>query len=330
MLIIPIQQTAEKCQGGCAKAEGSYLVLAHSETGHHHVIEKSAQAAKCLIALADDTPSWLISARLVMAQISLISVVLTLMSPCGWSRIRFTKFVGSANISPRFPQGAGLIVLSEYQTKFVPYKHQVEALQQLEGRKAFALLMAMRTGKTKVVLDDFGRLELTGKCNDLLVIAPGGVYRTWDKACMDHLSNDLRTRALIHIWGGGKTSREQHQLEALMAYKGPRVLLINVEALSVVQRAKDLVLAFAKQRQCMGVIDECFVAGTKISTPFGPRKIEELSEGNLVTSSDGVGVIKHILVKKSKKIVSIKARKWSYNNHDSKSSIFYKLWLGVR
>ena len=32
---------------------------------------------------------------------------------------------------------------------FKPYAHQTEALQRMAGRDVFALLMAMRTGKTK-------------------------------------------------------------------------------------------------------------------------------------------------------------------------------------
>ena len=50
-----------------------------------------------------------------------------------------------------------------YQPKFPPYAHQVEALRRLRealkaGRQYYALLMAMRTGKTKTTLDWFGEL----------------------------------------------------------------------------------------------------------------------------------------------------------------------------
>jgi hypothetical protein len=64
-----------------------------------------------------------------------------------------------------------------YSPKTRPWAHQAQALERLRGRSYFALTMAMRTGKTKVILDDFGRLWAAGHVDDLLVIAPAGVYR---------------------------------------------------------------------------------------------------------------------------------------------------------
>jgi hypothetical protein len=45
-----------------------------------------------------------------------------------------------------------------YETQMPPRPEQLEGLRRLAGKSAFALLMAMRTGKTKTTLDDFGRL----------------------------------------------------------------------------------------------------------------------------------------------------------------------------
>ena len=53
--------------------------------------------------------------------------------------------------------------------------------------------MEMRTGKTKTILDEFGQDELAGRIRQLLVIAPGGVYRTWEADALKHLSDDLET-----------------------------------------------------------------------------------------------------------------------------------------
>jgi hypothetical protein len=60
--------------------------------------------------------------------------------------------------------------------------------------------MAMRTGKTKTTIDDFGEMELAGEVKDLLVLAPAGVYRTWKDQFEEHASEDLRSRALLHTW----------------------------------------------------------------------------------------------------------------------------------
>lgn len=77
----------------------------------------------------------------------------------------------------------------------------------MRGRAAFALLMAMRTGKTKTAIDDFGEMELAREVKDLLVLAPAGVYRTWQEEFEKHASADLRERALLHVWEtkGGAT-----------------------------------------------------------------------------------------------------------------------------
>lgn len=146
-----------------------------------------------------------------------------------------------------------------YQTKVPPYEHQAEALVRLANKPAFALTMAMRTGKTKVLLDDFGRRELIGQVKDLLVIAPAGVYRTWVTAMEEHLSDDLRSRVLVSVWSssasGVKVAKER--TEFLNSTDRPRVLLMNVEALSGVERAQYFCLKFLRDpNKAMIAVDE--------------------------------------------------------------------------
>src|SRR4051794_35075480 len=102
--------------------------------------------------------------------------------------------------------------MKEYVPKMKPWAHQKEALKRLVGQKAFALLMAMRTGKTKVTLDDFGRLEAENKVSSLLIIAPAGVYRTWESAIEDHISDSLLKRLKVHVWSAGAGAREKREL----------------------------------------------------------------------------------------------------------------------
>lgn len=124
--------------------------------------------------------------------------------------------------------------------------------------------MAMRTGKTKVILDDFGRLEAAGQCMDLLVIAPASVYATWLTAIEDHVSEELRAVLLVHLWRASANMTEARGLARLLGERvRPRVLLLNVEALSSVERAREAALAFARSsRSCMVVVDE----STRIKT----------------------------------------------------------------
>jgi hypothetical protein len=80
------------------------------------------------------------------------------------------------------------------------HAHQETAEAKMRGRRAFALLMAMRTGKTKTAIDDFGVMEMASEVKDLLVLAPAGVYRTWRDEFEKHASEDLRERTLVHVW----------------------------------------------------------------------------------------------------------------------------------
>jgi len=153
--------------------------------------------------------------------------------------------------------------MKTYQTKMEPRPAQVEALARLRDQRAFALLMQMRTGKTKVILDDYGRLELAGEINDLLVIAPGGVYKTWAKAWREHVSDDLQKRAMVHIW---ESSKKQSALD-WKNHTGPRVLFMNVEALSKVAAARLLCAWMLRMRPVMFVVDE----STCIKSPKAKR-----------------------------------------------------------
>jgi Mesyanzhinovviridae DNA helicase len=145
-----------------------------------------------------------------------------------------------------------------YETQMEPRAEQLEALRRLQGKQAFALLMAMRTGKTKTTLDDFGRLELAAQVQDLLVIAPGGVYRTWAKAWDEHISDDLKSRAKVYVWASDKRKSKsgKEELAAWLAHTGPRVLLVNVEALSSVKDARALCEHQCRSHQTMIVVDE--------------------------------------------------------------------------
>ena len=134
----------------------------------------------------------------------------------------------------------------------------------MKGKEAFALLMAMRTGKTKVALDDFGTMEAEGKASDLLVIAPAGVYKTWIEAIKEHVSLDLQERLLIHVWQAGQAKRAKAFLASLDC---PRIFLMNVEALSRPGDARKLAIKFVTERKAGIIIDE----STVIKNPSAKR-----------------------------------------------------------
>jgi hypothetical protein len=128
-----------------------------------------------------------------------------------------------------------------YQPKTTPRAHQAEALRRLNNMSVFALLLEMGTGKSKVVLDKFGALELTGQAHDLGIIAPAGSITNWyeDKSDLQlsqfktHLSEDLYKRLAWAVWTSKQTRKQQERLEWLLTVTNrPRALLVNIEALS--------------------------------------------------------------------------------------------------
>jgi SNF2 family DNA or RNA helicase len=149
--------------------------------------------------------------------------------------------------------------LVAYKPKLDLWAHQREALAKLLEKKNFALFMEMRTGKTATVLCEFGYLEAHGQLSDMLVIAPAGVYGVWADDIKKHFSEDLLRRAKVHVWRAGATKDERDDLRMFMMSRAPRILLMNVEALSMVKRARDLCLEFADQRKPMIVVDESTV-----------------------------------------------------------------------
>ena len=138
-----------------------------------------------------------------------------------------------------------------YQPKLPAYDHQARGLEKMKGKDLFALLMAMRTGKTKVTLDDYGQLELDNLAHDFLLIAPAGVYRTWETAVREHCSDDLTGRQWRYIWESGNNSKAAKNVRAAFMQEPsrPRMLLMNVEALSSVREAQNMVVNFVQQRR---------------------------------------------------------------------------------
>jgi SNF2 family DNA or RNA helicase len=159
--------------------------------------------------------------------------------------------------------------MANYQPQWTAYTHQTKALAAWGTKKFFALLMAMRTGKTKVTIDRWGPLATNNECLDLMVIAPAGVYRTWEKALREHADPKLLAKVLVYTWSAKhqKSKVSQRRYDHFLAQRAPRVLLINIEALSTVKAARLAAIDFARQRTCMVAIDE----STTIKNPDSKR-----------------------------------------------------------
>lgn len=143
-----------------------------------------------------------------------------------------------------------------YVSKRVPREKQRIALDKLRGERAYALLMAMRVGKTKVVVDDWGEMVDSGEAVDLLVIAPGGAYLTWWDAVGVDLPSEMLRQTQVFAWVSGKANTKAYKtlLRDFMDYEGPRVFLVNVEAIGAVRATRDACLQFLRKRPDRAVI----------------------------------------------------------------------------
>ena len=141
-----------------------------------------------------------------------------------------------------------------------PRVKQREASDAMRGHEVFALLMEMRTGKSKPIIDEFGASVLDETFTDLLVIAPAGAYRTWAREIPKDLPQEVLQRTLMHVWDGSKAKSKAagRALIHFLGYTGPRILLMNVEALSQVLAARNLCLEYGSQRpgRNVAVVDE--------------------------------------------------------------------------
>jgi len=119
-----------------------------------------------------------------------------------------------------------------YTPKMPRWVHQNKAMQAMDGHAAFALFMEMRTGKTKVILDEFGQDVAAGEIQNLLVVAPAGVYRTWEVDAQKHFSDMMYAQTKIARWESKATRKAKRQLADFVHEKGPKMFLVNIEALS--------------------------------------------------------------------------------------------------
>jgi SNF2 family DNA or RNA helicase len=150
------------------------------------------------------------------------------------------------------------------------FAHQAQVLESTWDRENHALFMEMGTGKTAVALHTFRRLLEAGSVNDMLVVAPKGVVGNWvDREIPTHLG--LGDRCAVHLWhsGAGKNERTARRffMDPPGSLTGPRILVVNVEALSSVAEARELCAAFLRQRRALMVVDE----STSVKSPSARR-----------------------------------------------------------
>lgn len=151
--------------------------------------------------------------------------------------------------------------------KTVPYKHQLGALVDSADREYYALLMSMRTGKSKVIIDTSTHLYGKGKIDCVVVVAPNGVHRNW-------IVNEVPTHqpdevaCIPAFWRSGMTKAQQKEWDFLYCEDSIPLRFVTMSYDAVItpkgkEELKRLLTAF----RCMLVLDESH----RIKTPGAKR-----------------------------------------------------------
>ena len=164
---------------------------------------------------------------------------------------------------------------------FKPHDYQEVALQHLLDLPRAGLWMPMGGGKSVTTLTALEHLAVVENVYPALVLAPLRVAKTtWP----DEIAKWEHTKHLrvVPIVGTAK--------ERLNALKTPAdIYTSNYDNLVwLVETLGD------KWPFNTVIADECFVAGTQVSTPSGPVAIETLNEGDLVDTHVGPRPITHV------------------------------------
>jgi SNF2 family DNA or RNA helicase len=156
----------------------------------------------------------------------------------------------------------------DYPFKTVPYAHQITALEKSWDKENYAYFMEMGTGKSKVLIDNMSMLYDHGHINGVLILAPKGVYRNWQRQEIPtHLPNHIEDFTVA--WTPTPNKVEKEMLESII--KDPKdltldIFLMNIEALHTTKGAR-FAERFLNGHRGMIVIDE----STTIKNPKAIR-----------------------------------------------------------
>jgi superfamily II DNA or RNA helicase len=204
----------------------------------------------------------------------------------GLQEARVLKNLGVKNVP------APIIGRYNWPGRFKPMSHQVETAAFLTmNRRAFCF-SEPGTGKTMSALWALDYLMERKEVRRVLVLCPLSIMQA---AWMQDIGSSIIHRTAI-VAHHAQSSRRAEMIAkdyeiVVMNYEG-----MNIMAPSIIKNGKfDLI-----------VVDECFVAGTRVSTPNGYRPIEDMASGDLVHTSNGVMPIQCCIRNTARRLVRVK------------------------
>lgn len=151
--------------------------------------------------------------------------------------------------------------------KTEPYERQRYALERTADEHVAALLMQMRTGKSKVIIDTSTNLYGKGKIDATVVIAPKGVHTNWvTKEIPTHAPDEVNP--LAAFWTGNTTKTAVKDWERIFNpnHTGLRYATMNYDAVITAKGKAELKRLLTLFR-CLLVLDESH----RIKTPTARR-----------------------------------------------------------
>jgi hypothetical protein len=185
-------------------------------------------------------------------------------------------------------------ILKKYKWtgKLTPFDHQKETAAFLAANKRAFCFNEQGTGKTASVIWAADYLMKQGRVKRVLVICPLSIMKaSWQQ--------DIFKFAMHRSCGIAHGSAAQR---AKVINAGAEFVIINFDGVAT---AKNEILNGGFD---LIVVDECFVAGTQVHTPDGPKAIETLNAGDMVFTSNGVAPIKTVKRRESADIVEVTLR----------------------
>lgn len=154
---------------------------------------------------------------------------------------------------------------SKYQFHTTPWDHQKTAMRLAWGKPAFAFLMEMGSGKTKVAIDECCALFERMHIDAMVVMAPKGVYKNWVRhdpenpgEFQTHMPPRLLKKAVIATWepNGGNRENLENLKKALTKGDGLRIFVINTESVQTAGKARLYLEKFLKTHSVYWALDE--------------------------------------------------------------------------
>lgn len=178
----------------------------------------------------------------------------------------------------------------DWPGRYQPFDHQKKTAAFLTNNKRAFCFNEQGTGKTGAAIWAADFLMKRGLVRRALVICPMSIM---DSAWRGDLFSFAMHRKVDVAHGTSKKRKQIIEGDA-------EFVVINFDGVAIVEKE------LAAGGFDLIIVDECFVAGTEVLTPSGPKPIETLSAGDFVWTSAGAARIKTVKSRVTADVVELR------------------------